>query len=280
MSKERTVALLHPGEMGAAVGACLVDRGYLVVWASRGRSAATRARANAAGLRDLGSVEACVQAASTVLSVCPPHAATELAQSVAALGFHGTYIDANAIASETAIGIARILEAHGALFVDGGIIGPPPRPSVSTRLYLSGTGSREVAQLFSGSSLEAIAIDAPVGAASALKVCYAAWTKGATALLASIRAVAMQEGVEGALLAEWRRSQPGLVERSDKVLGDSRKAWRWVSEMEEIAANFAAVGLPPGFHLAAADVYRRLESKKDAATLPSYPEVVAAISRG
>jgi 3-hydroxyisobutyrate dehydrogenase-like beta-hydroxyacid dehydrogenase len=279
LSKERTVALLHPGEMGAAVGACLVDRGYQVVWASAGRGASTKQRAGSAGLRDLGSLAQCVDAAGTVLSVCPPHAAMAVAKEVAARGFHGVYVDANAIASETAINVGRIVEAGGALFVDGGIIGPPPRPSVASRLYLSGSGAREVAQMFAGSSLEAITLDSAVGAASALKACYAGWTKGATALLASIRAVAMQEGVEGALLAEWRRSQPGLVERSEKILGDSRKAWRWIAEMEEIAANFAAVGLPAGFHSAAADVYRRLESKKDATTPPSYAEVVAAISR-
>jgi Domain of unknown function (DUF1932) len=118
-----------------------------------------------------------------------------------------------------------------------------------------------------------------VGAASALKVCYAAWNKGATALLASIRALARQEGVDAALLAEWKISLPDIPKRSEAVSRNARKAWRWIAEMEEIAASFDAAGLPAGFHLAAAEVYRRLESFKDAAEPPAMAEVAAALSR-
>jgi hypothetical protein len=85
--------------------------------------------------------------------------------------------------------------------------------------------------------MRAIALDGPVGAASALKVCYAAWNKGATALLAGIRALAEQEGVDAALLAEWKISLPDIPKRSEMVTVSARKAWRWIVEMEEIAAR-------------------------------------------
>jgi 3-hydroxyisobutyrate dehydrogenase-like beta-hydroxyacid dehydrogenase len=275
----KTVALFHPGEMGAAIGACLVGRGLRVVWASAGRSAATRSRAKASGLEDLGPLARALDAADVVLSVCPPHGALALAREVAGHGFGGVYIDANAISPATVREIGRVAETAGAAFVDGGIIGPPPIAGVSSRIYLSGARAKDVATLFAGSSLEALPLEGAPGAASALKACYAAWTKGATALLAAIRALATHEGIEAALLEEWKRSQPELPKRSEVVTAQARKAWRWIGEMEEIAASFEAAGLPGGFHLAAADIYRRLESFKDGAGPPALSQVIAAMRR-
>jgi 3-hydroxyisobutyrate dehydrogenase-like beta-hydroxyacid dehydrogenase len=271
----KTVALLHPGEMGSAIGACLVRRGLRVVWASAGRSAETRSRALAAGLEDAGSMERALRVADLALSVCPPHGALALAREVAGHGFEG----ANAIAPETARAVGRAVEKAGASFVDGGIIGPPPVDAGRSRLFLSGGREQEVAALFAGSNLQAIALGARAGAASALKACYAAWTKGATALLAGVRALAEAEGVEAALLAEWALSQPGTEKRSEQVTVQARKAWRWIGEMEEIAASFEGAGLPGGFGTAPAELYRRLEAFKGAGSPPALAEITAAIRR-
>jgi 3-hydroxyisobutyrate dehydrogenase-like beta-hydroxyacid dehydrogenase len=275
-----TVAVLHPGEMGAAIGACLAARGLRLVWASDRRSAATRSRAAAAGIEDLGSLGRVLGAAGVVLSVCPPHGALALAHEVAGHRFRGIYVDANAISPESARNVGRAVEKAGASFVDGGIIGPPPVEGGRSRMYLSGARAEEVAALFAGSPLQAIPLQGPPGAASALKACYAAWTKGATALLAAIRALAELEGIETALLEEWKLSQPELPKRSEVVTVQARKAWRWIGEMEEIAASFEAAGLPSGFHLAAAEVYRKLEGFKHGSTPPALGEVTAAIRRG
>jgi hypothetical protein len=183
---------------------------------------------------------------------------------VAAGPFRGTYVDANAISPETSRRIGAIVEAAGATFVDGGIIGPPPTKPGTTRLYLSGPASAEVAALFNGSPLGAVVLDAPIGAASAIKGCYAGWTKGAATLLLSVRALARHEGVEAALAEEWRISQPNLFAQLDRAVLQSRKGWRWIAEMEEIGATFDRAGLPDGFALAAAEVCRRLEPFKDA----------------
>jgi 3-hydroxyisobutyrate dehydrogenase-like beta-hydroxyacid dehydrogenase len=276
---KKTIALLHPGEMGAAIGAGLAARGHRVVWAAAGRSAATRRRAESCGLEAVDTLAHAVQTAEIVLSVCPPHAAMELARAVAASGFGGIYIDANAVSAESTRAIGGLVEAAGARYVDAGIIGPPPLAGASVRLYLCGSRAGEIAPLFEGGIMQAIALDGPIGAASALKVCYAAWNKGATALLAGIRALAGHDGVDAALLAEWNISLPGMAQRSEMVRSSARKAWRWIAEMEEIAASFEAAGLPAGFHLAAADIYRRLEHFKDAAKPPALAEVKAALLR-
>lgn len=275
---KKTIAMLHPGEMGAAVGACLLSAGHRVVWASSGRSAATRARAKAAGLEDMATLARAVDEAEFVFSVCPPHGALELAAEIAELRFDGLYVDGNAISPDTAREVGARVEAEHARFVDGGIIGPAPLTAGTTRFYLSGPKAREVAALFKGSFVTATALDGPVGAASALKICYAAWNKGSIALLAAVRALAQHEGVDAALMADWKNALPDIAKRSEVITSQSRKAWRWIGEMDEIAGSFEAAGLPGGFHLAAADIYSRLEDFKDAATPPSMDEVLAAIT--
>jgi hypothetical protein len=174
--------------------------------------------------------------------------------------------------------VGAVVEAAGARFVDGGIIGPPPRRPGLARLYLSGAGAPGIASLFREGLLEAITVDGPLGAASALKMAYAGWNKGSQALLMAIRALAMHEGVDEALLAEWQRSMPDLPGRSERAVGNVRKAWRFVGEMEEIAATFGAAGLPDCFHQAAAEVYRRLSGWKDTQAPPTVAEVGKALA--
>jgi 3-hydroxyisobutyrate dehydrogenase-like beta-hydroxyacid dehydrogenase len=252
----KVIGLLHPGEMGAAVGRGLAGRGHQVLWASQGRGRDTAARAAAAGLADAGTVAALAARAEVIISVCPPHAALDVAWLVQ--GFGGLYLDANAISPATAREIAGMITDGGGRYADGGIVGPPPVTPGSTRLYLSGQDAPAVQELFAGTALDARIAGDSLTAASAVKMAYAGWTKGTGALLLAIRALARAEGVEAALLAEWELSQPALAGRSaGAARAATAKGWRWVAEMEEIAASMAAAGLPDGFHQAAAEVYRR-----------------------
>jgi 3-hydroxyisobutyrate dehydrogenase-like beta-hydroxyacid dehydrogenase len=271
----KSITLLHPGEMGAAVGTCLRGRGLRVLWVSEGRSAATRARARL--LEEMPRLEDALEGADIVLSICPPHGAVDVAATVAKARFRGIYVDANAIAPMTARKIGRLIEAAGATFVDAAIIGPPPTSERRTRLYLAGSSRDEVAALFQSTHLQAITVEEAVGAASALKMCYAAWSKGTTALLVNIRALAQSEGVDAHLLHEWSLSYPGPLQQSDKISGTARKAWRWVAEMEEIAASFEGAQLSGGFHHAAADVYGRLSDFKDDTATPTLAAVIAKL---
>jgi 3-hydroxyisobutyrate dehydrogenase-like beta-hydroxyacid dehydrogenase len=233
------VGLVHPGEMGAAVGDQLVANGHQVLWASDGRSDATRERAGE--FRDVRKLEA-LRDAEMVLSVCPPHAALGVAQQFA--GYNGLYVDANAISPMTAAKVG----AHFTHFVDGGIVGGPPREP-GTTLYLTGSRAPDVAALFAGSHLATEIVPD----ASAVKMVYAAWSKGSAAMLLAIRDVAQHFGVED----DWRRAAPELEERVARAeRSAATKGWRWIGEMEEIADTFAAAGEPDGFHRAAAEVYR------------------------
>jgi 3-hydroxyisobutyrate dehydrogenase-like beta-hydroxyacid dehydrogenase len=240
-----TIGLLHPGEMGSALGAALLDNGHQVLWASEGRSERTAVRA--ASFEDVGTARALAGAASVIISVCPPHAAREVAASVN--GFEGIYVDANAISPATAREIGG---------VDGGIVGPPPRDGATTRLYLSGRDAEAVASLFAGTAVEPRVLGDEVGTASAMKMAFAAWSKGTAAMLLTIAELAERHGVAQPLFAEWRAWHPELLADLERAgRSADRKGWRWVGEMEEIADTFAAAGLPDGFHRAAAEVFRR-----------------------
>ncbi len=259
MTTRWTVGVLHPGAMGAAVAATLTRGGHDVVWASAGRSEASGRRAREAGARDVGDVTRLVRVADAVVSVCPPGAALEVARTVSEAGFAGTYLDANAVSPMRAREIAALVEAAGARFVDGGIVGGPPHERGTTWLHLAGPDATEVAARFAAGPLETSVLGERIGDASALKACFAAWTKGRTALQTAILAAAEAYGVREPLSDQWERYEPGFFAGSEaRARRVTAKAWRFEAEMHEIADAFDAVGLPDGFHRAAAETYARL----------------------
>lgn len=269
---------MHPGDMGISIAASAKNAGHTVHWASEGRSVNTRARAEQHGLRDAGTLAALCARCEVMLSVCPPHAAEDLAGQVLAAGFRGLFVDANAIAPERMTRIGAMLAAAGIDSVDGGIIGGPAWTANSTWLYVSGPRATEVAALFGAGPLETQVLGPLLGTASALKMSYAAYSKGTTALLCAVLAAADKLNVREALQAHWARDGSGLDQQAARrVQGVTAKAWRFTGEMEEIAATLAAAGLPGEFHAAAAEVYARMAQFKDAAVLPELSEVLLAL---
>ncbi|MBA2665929.1 MAG: NAD(P)-dependent oxidoreductase [Trueperaceae bacterium] len=273
-----TIGVLHPGAMGAAVARTLRNGGHDVVWASAGRGNATRDRADRAGLRDVGSVHELCRVATIVMSVCPPHAASDVARDVLAAGFHGTFVDANAISPERSCAMGELVEGAGASFVDGGIIGVPPERPGATWLHLSGARAPEVAAAFIAGPLEVEVVSGRVGDASAIKMCFAAYTKGSTALIATTFAAAHHHGVLEQLRTQWDRVDPDFFAAgAERVRRATAKAWRFEGEMREIDATIAGAGAPAGFHAAAAVAYGRLERFKDDPQPPDLETILAAL---
>lgn len=272
------IGVLHPGSMGSALGS---NASGDVYWASNGRSTATAIRAGDAGMVDLESMQALVEGVDAIISVCPPHAAVDVARGVSGLEFSGIYLDANAVSPATSVTIAAMF----ARFVDGGIVGAPPHPprettSIKTRLYLSGEEAASMAGIFAGSNVEPRVIGDAPGSASAIKMAFAGWTKGSAALLLSVAAYARSQGVLDDLILEWERTIPDLPRRLESVAsGIGRKAWRFEGEMEEIAVALADMGLPDGFHRAAAEIYERLAELKDQAGPETVEQIIDLLDR-
>lgn len=273
------VGILNPGAMGASIAASARAAGHDVVWAAAGRSAATQQRAAENDLRPVETLAKLCAACEIILCVCPPHAAEAVADAVIAAGFAGLYCEGNAISPRKAQAIGVRMSAAGIDFVDGSIVGPPAWQAGATRFYLSGPSAGQIAALFTGTLAEAIAIGHEIGKASALKMTFAALTKGSTALLSAIYGVAENLGVRAELEREWgMRAAESVEQRRDQVRGATAKAWRFAGEMREIAATFELAGLPPGFFDAAYEVYTRMAGFKDAEAVPELEAVLAALS--
>lgn len=277
------VLVLHPGEMGAALGARWIDNGLTVSWISDGRSEQSIKRARQAGMNDLQTMKAALKHADLVVSVCPPHGAIALAEQVAQIGFDGVYLDANAIAPQSTQTIHAIISRSRARYLDGGIIGPPPDEQRRARLYLSGPDAPALAPVLNSATLSCIALPGDIGAASALKMCFSGWNKARAGLLMNLRTLAASHGVDQAFLAELQTMDPDVMRFFDDkkpggtVMATARKAWRWSPEMLEIAATFDAAGLPAGYHQGAAQVFERLKAFKDTEGVPPFEDIADAL---
>ena len=274
----QNIGILHPGQMGVSIAASAQNSGHTVYWVSEGRSPETRQRAEKLGFEDAQTLAHLCEICSTIICVCPPDAAETVAQQVLAQGFRGLYLDANAIAPQRAHRIADAMAEAGATFVDGSIIGGPAWKPNSTWLYLSGDEAGRMAECFSAGPLETDIVDGGVGRASALKMCFAAYTKGSTALLCAIVGAAESLGVLGDLEKQWSRNGSDFAEQTfRRVTGVTSKAWRFAGEMDEISATLSGAGVPGEFHAGAADVYRRLAGFKGAPETPSLEAVLRAM---
>ncbi|MFC4274500.1 NAD(P)-dependent oxidoreductase [Achromobacter aloeverae] len=247
------VAIVAPGAMGSAIGRRLDEHGLQVLTSLTGRSGASVERARAAGMHHRTDPE--LAHADLFLSIVPPAEAEPVARQYAALfrdaGRSPVYVDCNAVNPRTVGRIAGIIQGSGAAFVDGGIIGGPPKPGQpGPVLYCSGPAAGAVEAL-GRAGLRVRVLPADIGAASALKMSYAGITKGLTALAATMLLAATRNGAAEALHAELADSQPHLLTQFRRAVPDMfGKAYRWVAEMHEIADFLEEDD-------AARDVYRR-----------------------
>ncbi|MFL6073435.1 MAG: DUF1932 domain-containing protein [Mycobacteriales bacterium] len=273
------VGILHPGAMGAALGAALKPKAAAVLWAAEGRSRATSKRAEVADLVAVRNVGDLVRRSDLVISICPPDAALDVAREVAAetpAGSRALYLDANAVAPGTVREIGALLGADRV--VDGAVIGAPPWREGTTVLHLSGPHAGAVAGLFAGTTLR-VEVDGPdLGQASVVKACFALKSKALPTLWLVLAAAAREYGVEAAVIAELGVDGVDLPAEVARISRRATpKAWRWIGEMEEAAAAFAEIGLPDGYSSAAAEVYRRVAASVERSNPPDTEAVVTAV---
>lgn len=274
------IGILHPGQMGISIAASAKNSGHDVYWVSEGRSTATLERAEEHDLIDAGLLKELCRVSDLVISICPPAAAEDVASDVVDEGYKGLFVDANAISPERTKTIDELVTGGGAKFVDGGVIGGPAWKRGTTWLYLAGEEAEAVSKCFAEGPLETVVMDGDIGMASAIKMCFAAYTKGTTALLSAVLASAEALGVREMLEWQWEQYWEGFPKQTqDRVQRVTAKAWRFEGEMAEIAATFDAAGVPGGFHEAAGELYGRIAGFKDADEVPALDEVLQALVR-
>jgi 3-hydroxyisobutyrate dehydrogenase-like beta-hydroxyacid dehydrogenase len=275
---EKHIGFLHPGAMGVSLAVTAKNTGHTAYWVSEGRSSDTYERAAKNGLIETQTVQELCDRCSVIICVCPPHAATAVAEQVLATSFKGLYADVNAISPQRAKRIGQLMRDASVEFVDGGIIGGPAWKPGTTWLYLSGRAAFQISACFADGPLATEIIGDDIGKASALKMCFAANSKGTVALLCAIVAAAEKMGVRKELEKQWSRNGSEYAQNAlSNISSVTAKAWRFSGEMEEIASTLEAVGLPGGFHLAACDIYTRISRFKDADMIPPVEEVLDAL---
>ncbi len=265
----KTVAILMPGEMGAAVGKVFHDHGLDVITCLAGRSEPTRERAAASGFRDAGDLEILLGEAEIVLSIMPPEHAPAMAATVAAVmtssGATPPYADCNAVAPETARGMQAVIEAAGAVYIDGGIVGNPPGRAKPTRFFMSGARA-ELMDDLDGKGIAVRQCGPEIGRGVAVKMCYAAITKGTSALHTAVLTAAEALGVADEIHQELSYSMPAMYQRMENMVPKlPAVSGRYIGEMKEIAKTMESAGVTPNFHVAATELYRLLEKTPFAA---------------
>lgn len=278
MTNGRTVAVLGTGDMGSAVGAALARAGFRVITDLSRRGAHSRSLAARAGLTDVGSLTAVVREADVLLSIVPPAAAQSFAADVAvelrAARTPLVFVDCNAVAPATVRAIGRLFDGTPAAFVDAGIVGPAPRPGrPPTRFYASGP-ARAALLALATPEIATLDLGDEIGAASALKMTYAALNKGVDALYTAVLLAAERLGIRAPLMQELESSQSeALARMRARVPFLASTSARFTGEMAEIAATFAAAGVTPDFHRGAEWLYALL------ATTPLAAETRATLPR-
>lgn len=276
-----TVGIISPGDMGHVVSRVLIDHGLRVVSCLAERSQRTQRLAAKAGVTDLLSYAELVEQADLILSILVPAQAVKAAQRVAEATTQADvlYVDCNAVAPRTVKKIDRIIKNVGGNFLDASIIGPPPRSDESTRFYASGPNVGQLS-ILNQYGLEIRPLGQEIGQASAIKMCYAALTKGLTALCAELLTAAETLGVSADLAEEFELSQTALYQRMQKGLPSlPSKSRRWIGEMEEIAVTFADVGLTPNILAGAADIFRFISQTELANLSPEQPDAFPSMEK-
>lgn len=271
------IGILHPGDMGSSVGYSCKQAGHQVFWIPAGRSKKSLDRARQAALTPLDSLEAMTSQCHLIISVCPPEFAAQIASEVAATSFEGHFLDANAISPQASLALAELFEASGATYLDGGLVGAPAWNANTTSLYLSGPQSGALANQLSGGTLSVKDMGTRIGQASAMKMCYAAYTKGQKALVATILGTAEHFQISDWLFDSWgEETSQKRVEELQRIAG---RAWRWEYEMLQIADTLRSAGMPDGSHLAAAEIYARLSGFKDLDNPPDWQALLDALTK-
>jgi len=256
-----TVAVIAPGNMGAAVAKRLSEHKVTVLTSLSGRSEASAKRARDAGMQGVDDRK--LVEVDYLISIVPPGDALALAKrlsgALTAANKKPIYVECNAVSPQTTNQIAEVIAATGCAFVGAGIIGPPPMPgTANTKFYAAGPSAAEFAKL-NGFGLIVRVLEGPITAASALKMSYAGITKGFTALGAAMMLAATRGGSAQALQAELAESRPDLLRYlTNQVPAMYSKAYRWVAELDEIS-TFVGKDHPENAMLeAAARFYERI----------------------
>ena len=259
-----TIGIMSPGDMGHSVASVLYESGCRVVTVLNGRSELSKTRAKRSNMEDLEDLRELVSVSDFIFSIMPPNKAQEFGKEIAEVidnsGKSPVFVDCNAISPDTTLSVAEAIKNSGAIFLNVGIIGPPPGRGPVTKFYASGEGVNSL-KFINQNGIKLVPVGDEIIKASAIKMCYAGLTKGIMTLHASILVAAELLGISDEVQSELKESQEfhwkAMEERVSTYVCD---AGRWAGEMDQISDTLGSVGVTPNLHKGAADVFRLLDA--------------------
>ncbi|KYJ87630.1 NAD(P)-dependent oxidoreductase [Sulfurovum riftiae] len=280
MLRNKRVGFLYPGDMGVFLAHSVQNSGYETLWCSEQRSQSTCQRAEQQDMVEVSSlVELCEQS-SIIISICPPHAASDVAYQVLQQHFTGIFVEANAISPELSKRLSAAFAKKGVSYVDAAVFGGTNLTSKNTQIFLSGSKGEQIASIFSSGPVISKVISDEIGKASATKMCHSMYSKGIWAMLHTAVSAAEHYGIRDQLESLWIKNNVNFTENTYKNMQrTSKKAWRFSAEMNEISSTFHAAGLPDGFSKASSEVYRRLVKFKEYDQEPDIEEIINTLLR-
>lgn len=245
----KIIAVLFPGELGARVGASLVEQGEMVITTHDGRGPATRRRSAESGMVVRSTIAEVVREADVILSLVPPAAAMDVARDYARLAHlapsDALFVDLNSIGPALAIELSQAVEQGGRDFVDGAINGLASRFKSGGTLFLSGIRAGEVAALFEGVTRVQV-LGPEAGAASAMKMMLSGLSKGICALYGELALAARKQGMLRELLEASSQIYPEVTGLAQRMLPTyAQHAGRRAAEMQQLERTVRDAGIQP-----------------------------------
>jgi 3-hydroxyisobutyrate dehydrogenase-like beta-hydroxyacid dehydrogenase len=213
------------------------------------RAALAAKRGREAGAAALDSAEALVARSDYLLSVVPPDAAVAAAEEYAPfLGPGKVYIDLTSSSPETMKAAARKVEATGAFFVDGALMGPVPAEGHRVLTFVSGARAEAAAATLNRYGMNLRSVGPEPGQASAIKLIVSIATKGFGGLLIELLLAAHHFRVEETVLKVLNDQffGRGLEYVVDRFVGsDAVYARRRAVEMAASLSLLEQLGIDP-----------------------------------
>ena len=280
MMQNKNIGFLYPGDMGVFLAYSVQNSGYKALWCSEQRSQATCQRAKQQAMIEVTSLAKLCEQSSVIISICPPHAASNVAHQVLQQPFSGIFVEANAISPELSKSLSTAFAKKGVSYVDAAVFGGTTLSSKNTQIFLSGPKADHIASCFSSGPVIPKVINDEIGKASAIKMCHSMYSKGIWAMLHTIISAAEYHGIRDDLEQLWAKDNVNFSENTYKNMQrTSKKAWRFSGEMDEISSTFHSAGLPDGFSQAASEVYKRLSKFKEYDQEPNIEEIINTLIR-
>ncbi len=259
------ITLMSPGEMGSPIAEQIQNSGIDVISPLKNRSKQTRDRAKKYGIIDSDNLENSIFESDLVISILVPDAAKDLAIQVSKfskkLNKEIYFADLNAVSPETVQSMKDILSDSKVKFIDGGIIGAPPKGNNIPRVYVSGEHSAYFTKL-DGLGMKVMDMSGDIGSASAMKMAYASITKGYSSLLIAAITLSIRTNNFHHLMDELEFSQSNVFKDLNNLKSIPSKAHRWIGEMEEISKTFIENNITGDFHKASGSIYRNVSDSK------------------